>query len=988
MTLDQTANFVRGGVTSSIASGDTTIDVSDASIYPDPANGEYNLVLWDSDAHRRPDLDPDVEVVRATSRDTTNDILSVTRAQEGTSDVSHPSTSELQLAATSKFFGDVDSKLFSSITVSGNNGLSGGSGELGDTITVGISGTLSLDSDLEAAGGETIWDESATYVPTARLQNDSMTIAGNSVSLGGSTAINHSNISNINSDDHHAKYTDNEAVSAVEAASSLSLSGSVTLGGDLTATNGETIWDESATYIPQNQLQNDTVTIEGNAVSLGGSTSVNHNDLSTISSDDHHTKYTDSEAVSAVEAASSLSLSGSVTLGGDLTATNGETIWDESATEIPDSAMGSIANSTLTNSSVSVAGNSVSLGGSTAVNHGDLSNISSNDHHSRYSNEEAQDAVGTIISGGTDLSATYDDAANTITVSHNDTSTQGDVTTNGATVIDDIGIDGRGHVDNMNTENRSLDDWNSALDDQLVGFGSNTDFSWFYDSSTDELVLRDETNTVELIRQPKQGSTEFLQGADIGSIEAPEDSYTQIINSASTSAATSGDTVGYTFSVDNQTALSAVATADGSGGLSDGPWAELAGDLRATNGEVIWDESATYIPQGRLQNDTVTIEGNAVSLGGSTSVNHNDLSTISSDDHHSKYTDGEAITAINNDADHGSTASHNYFSGSHTDLSNITSDDHHTKYTDSEAVSAVEAASSLSLSGSVTLGGDLTATNGETIWDESATYIPQNQLQNDTVTIEGNAVSLGGSTSVNHNDLSTISSDDHHTRYSDEEAQDAVGTIMSGGTDLSVTYDDAGNSITVNHNDTSTQGNVSAAAGAAITDINLDGRGHTTSISTTDFDGRYLSYPSDDALTQLVNVSSTSSATSGDTVGYTLDVDGITALEISGTADGSGGLSSGPFVSGEIFGVEGPDDQVSQVINVDNTTATTSGASVGYTFGVDNITGYRIEGTSDGNGGLSSIDQYWQNSSGTTTGEMTDAGNLNIAGEITENTSL
>jgi len=81
------------------------------------------------------------------------------------------------------------------------------------------------------------------------------------------------------------------------------------------------------------------------------------------------------------------------------------------------------------------------------------------------------------------------------------------------------------------------------------------------------------------------------------------------------------------------------------------------------------------------------------------------------DAHHAKYTDSDAITAINNDIDHGSTASHNYFSGSHADLSNITSDDHHTKtssaseltdvsadsvssahhskYTDSEAQSAV-----------------------------------------------------------------------------------------------------------------------------------------------------------------------------------------------------------------------------------------------------------------------------------------------------------
>src|SRR6056297_1738326 len=54
------------------------------------------------------------------------------------------------------------------------------------------------------------------------------------------------------------------------------------------------------------------------------------------------------------------------------------------------------------------------------------------------------------------------------------------------------------------------------------------------------------------------------------------------------------------------------------------------------------------------------------------------------------YTDEDVQEAINNDADHGSTASHNYFSGSHNDLSNIGSSDHHSRYSDSEAISAIE----------------------------------------------------------------------------------------------------------------------------------------------------------------------------------------------------------------------------------------------------------------------------------------------------------
>jgi hypothetical protein len=53
----------------------------------------------------------------------------------------------------------------------------------------------------------------------------------------------------------------------------------------------------------------------------------------------------------------------------------------------------------------------------------------------------------------------------------------------------------------------------------------------------------------------------------------------------------------------------------------------LSGDLNAVNGETIWDESAGYIPQARLQNDSVTVNpgtgmssGGTAALGGSLTV--------------------------------------------------------------------------------------------------------------------------------------------------------------------------------------------------------------------------------------------------------------------------------------------------------------------------------------------------------------------------------
>jgi hypothetical protein len=93
--------------------------------------------------------------------------------------------------------GDIE-LINTNITVSGSNGLSGGTTSLGGSVSVGISGNLSLDSDLQAVNGETIWSEANTHVPESALQtlsnsaltNSSISINGTSVSLGGSTTIN------------------------------------------------------------------------------------------------------------------------------------------------------------------------------------------------------------------------------------------------------------------------------------------------------------------------------------------------------------------------------------------------------------------------------------------------------------------------------------------------------------------------------------------------------------------------------------------------------------------------------------------------------------------------------------------------------------------------------------------------------------------------------------------------------------------------------
>jgi hypothetical protein len=122
MPLDQTANFKRTEITDGfpMAAADTDLYL-DGGVdeFPDPANGEFNLVIFDQTQFARPEEDPNVEIVRATSR-LTSDELAVTRGQEGTIAADHPGGSAVLLAATSKVFDDAEQQIDSN-TQSINN---------------------------------------------------------------------------------------------------------------------------------------------------------------------------------------------------------------------------------------------------------------------------------------------------------------------------------------------------------------------------------------------------------------------------------------------------------------------------------------------------------------------------------------------------------------------------------------------------------------------------------------------------------------------------------------------------------------------------------------------------------------------------------------------------------------------------------------------------------------------------------------------------
>lgn len=106
------------------------------------------------------------------------------------------------------------------------------------------------------------------------------------------------------------------------------------------------------------------------------------------------------------------------------------------------------------------------------------------------------------------------------------------------------------------------------------------------------------------------------------------------------------------------------------------------------------------------------------------------------------------------------------------------------------------------LPGDVVIGkGDLTHDDLNTIYNTSQGRIGQNivqtasiqdgdvtndKLDNDAVIVAGNPVSLGGTTDIDHNDLSTIGSDDHHdedhaTRHHSGEVDEIDAGDLAGG---------------------------------------------------------------------------------------------------------------------------------------------------------------------------------------------------------------
>lgn len=210
--------------------------------------------------------------------------------------------------------------------------------------------------DIRAGTGTTIWDHSNDWIPSAALEVDSVTITagdglknGGGVSLGGSVTldIEPADFAGAGLQDDGADNLElvNDSVT-ITAGDGLKDGGSVSLGGSVTL-NIEPA-DFAGTFLSDDGVDNLTVDI-GDGLEDDG--------VGNIRVDEDF----DFTFTSAIDFSAGLDTQGNITDGAQI-------IWDATGQEIPDSAMGTIENSTLANDSVTItAGDGLKNGGSVAL---------------------------------------------------------------------------------------------------------------------------------------------------------------------------------------------------------------------------------------------------------------------------------------------------------------------------------------------------------------------------------------------------------------------------------------------------------------------------------------------------------------------------------------------------------------------------------------------------------------------------------------------
>ena len=291
---------------------------------------------------------------------------------------------------------------------------------------------------------------------------------------------------------------------------------------------------------------------------------------------------------------------------------------------------GGVANAELANSAITLNSSSVSLGGSLTLNTDNIGEGSSNLYHT---NERVDDRVNALLTAGTGISLSYDDAAGSLTITNSNSAditgvTAGDGLSGGGSsgavslALDlneltaaavDVANDSIAIID-ANDSNASRKEAVADVVTAIAGDGLSATNGVLAVGVDDSSI---ETNS-DALRIKASGVTNAMLAGSIAN--------GKLANSAVTVTAGDGLSGGGSVSLGSSVSL-AVGVDDSSIEISSDELQVKAGGI--TNamlaGSIAAGKLAGSIGNSLLSNSAITIDGTSVSLGGSITTNNTQL---------------------------------------------------------------------------------------------------------------------------------------------------------------------------------------------------------------------------------------------------------------------------------------------------------------------------------------------------------------------------